>query len=221
MSQPQPKLPDLRQLQENVPETLHPILKWMGRNSKLLIVVISAIILVVAAYSVTKMIMGHQTDSARDELAAILLSNDPAEMDKLAAFAADAPRSVALRARFELAQARLIEQGYEGAAQAFGELAQSEDPDVHTLATMSQARCLLLDGKAEAALEIMDALKVAAPDAYTGPVTRLYAAAAEAAGRTDMAVAAYQELLSLGQGVDTEFLLYKLNQLSDEAQAGS
>ena len=221
MNQPDSKIPDLRGLQENVPETLHPVLNWMGRNHKLLIGIVSVIILVVAGFSIFKVVTGHQAESARNELTDILFSNDPGEMDRLAAFAEDAPEAVAVRARFELAAAKLGEKDYAGAAEAFAELARSEDKDVHVLATMSQARCLLLDDKADQALALMDDLKTSVPEAYSGSVTRLYAVAAEAAGKTDLAVSAYQELLAKGQGVDTEFLLYKLNQLSDASQSGS
>ncbi len=222
MSQPQPKIPDLRDLQDNVPETLHPILNWAGKNSKLIIGVLSVVILAVAAYSVIKVVTGHRESSARDELAEILLSGpSDTEFEQLAALAEDAPEGVALRARFELAAAQADAKEYEAAAQTFAELANTTDPDLRALATMSQARCLLLDGRPDQAMGVLGAVKDAVPEAYSGPVTRLYATAAEAAGQPDVAVAAYQELLSKGQGVDTEYLLYKLNQLSADAQTGS
>ena len=132
--------------------------------------------------------------SARDDLGRIAASLDPAaRLKALEDFAADAPSSVYLAAQLELARAAVESENWDKAAAAYAAVAE-RDPDspLAFSARFNRADVLLRQGKAAEAATELETLLSQAPDNLKPFLNEQIGEAAEAAGRKDKAIAAYQ-----------------------------
>jgi len=85
------------------------------------------------------------------------------------------------------------------------------------MAAIGHAKCLILSGKPQEALTLLEGMKAKAPEAYAIAVTRQIAVAAEAAGNTQAASAAYAELAGKAEGSGKPYFEFKANQLKPKS----
>lgn len=209
----------LEQIKKAVPDTSQRLFDFLATNLKPIAVGCGVIILVMAAYAGVDHWRKGQAAKAADALGVILIEkNEPeARVQALEAFLKDAPSSLKPTAQLELAAAAMIGKQYDKAISAWTELEGSSSPDLKAMAGIGHAKCLLLTGKAQEALTLLDGMKAKAPAAYAEAITRQIAVAAEAAGNPQAASAAYGELAGKAEGAGKPYYEFKANQLKPKS----
>lgn len=209
----------LEQIKKAVPGTSQRLFDFLAANLKPIALGCGAIIVVMAAYSGVNHWRASQAAKAADALGVILIEkNEPeARVQALEAFLKDAPSSLRPTAQLELAAAAMIGKQYDKAIVAWTELEGSSSPDLKTVAGIGHAKSLILSGKPQEALTLLEGMKAKAPQAYAEAVTRQIAVAAEAAGNTEAASAAYAELAGKAEGPSKPYYEFKANQLKPKS----
>ncbi|MDR3641895.1 MAG: tetratricopeptide repeat protein [Humidesulfovibrio sp.] len=210
----------LEQIKKVVPNTSERLFEFLTDNLKAIIVGCIAIILGVAAYEGVSRYRAHSAAKAADVLGVILIQKtEPnARVEALEGFLKDAPSSLKPTAELELAAAAMVAKQYDKATAAWTDLEGSSSTDMKTVAGIGHARSLMLQGKAQDALTLLQALKAKAPEAYKSAVTRQIAVAAEAAGNNKVASDAYTELAGKGNAsAGKAYFEFKANQLKSNS----
>ena len=206
---------DLRTLEQNVPQKLHPVLDFMVNNLRQLAWGVAGIILLVAVYGVISHVRKGGEEKAQDELGLIVVQKLGAERLKaLEAYVKTAPDALKAKANLELARIAMDEKAYDQAQAAWKTLEGLGDPNLAFTARLGQAKCLMLAGKNKEAVAALTDLSAKAPKDAKRVVTAQLAAAAEAAQDWPTAVKAYQELASgAANDQDKPYLDAKVEQL--------
>jgi predicted negative regulator of RcsB-dependent stress response len=197
-------------------DTMHPILKWILDNVKLLGLAAAVILVTVAGYSA----FAHYQESARIEdqnrLGQILAKGQGDGLIKeLQAYIATDPRS-ANKAMLELARAQMASGDYAGAAATWERLSSTKIADLRTVALMGKARTLSMDGKPDQALAMLTSLRSSAPQPFHDSLDLQISEAAESSGDLKAALAAYESLRkNAKEDADTAFYDFKINKLKD------
>lgn len=209
----------LEQIKKAVPGTSQRLFDFLAANLKPIAVGCGVIILAVAAYSGVNHWRKGQTAKAADALGVILIekTEPEARIQALEAFLKDAPSSLKPTAQLELAAAAMIGKQYDKAVSAWTELEGSSSPDLKAMASIGHAKSLILAGKPKDALTLLEGVKAKAPEAYANAITRQMAVAAEAAGDTQAASAAYAELANKAEGSGKPYFEFKANQLKPKS----
>lgn len=209
----------LEQIKKVVPDTSQRLFEFLVSNLKPIAVGCGVILLAVAAYSGVDHWRKGQAAKAADALGVILIekTQPEARVQALEAFLKDAPASLKPTVQLELAAAAMIGKQYDKAIAAWTELEGSSSPDLKTMAAIGHAKSLILSGKPQEALTLLEGMKAKAPEAYANAVTRQMAVAAEAAGNTQAASAAYAELAGKTEGSGKPYYEFKANQLKPKS----
>jgi predicted negative regulator of RcsB-dependent stress response len=210
----------LEQIKKSVPDTSQRLFDFLSANLKPIGIGCLVILLGVAAFEGVSHYRTKNAAKAADVLGVILIEKtDPkARVEALEGFLKDAPDSLKATAELELAAAAMIGQQYDKADKAWTDLEGSSSPDMKAIAGIGHAKCLMLEGKAQDALTLLTALKEKAPEAYKSAVTRQIAVAAEAAGNTQVASAAYAELVGKTDDNPAKpYFEFKANQLKPKS----
>jgi tetratricopeptide (TPR) repeat protein len=213
-AQPEPGLPVAVEHDE-----LHPVLQFLTGNLKVIALVVGGLLLVVALASGYQAWRKSRLADAREELGKLVAASGENRLANLQAFADQAPSAMRTAVLFELASAAVEEDNQAMALEAFRKLRDTVGGELRATAELGMANALLATGKPDEALQ---GLKAASgiPEAYKAPLARARAQAAEAAGRWDEAIAAYEELRELEPG-NAEFMAAKATELrARQAQAG-
>jgi predicted negative regulator of RcsB-dependent stress response len=209
----------LEQIKKAVPDTSQRLFDFLVQNMKPIAIGCGIIILAAGAYSGFKYWRAAQLAKAADAMGVVLIERaDPAaRVTGLEEFLKDAPSGLKATGQLELATAAMLAKQYDKAASAWAELEGSPSPDLRVVAGIGHAKCLLLTGKAQEAQALLEGLKAKAPAAYAEAITRQIAVAAEAAGNTPAAAAAYEELAGKAEGSGKPFFVFKANQLKQKS----
>lgn len=203
----------LEEIESHVPEQLHPILEAAFRNMKQIVIGVGAVVLVAAAYAGITTYNARAVDSATAELGRILIETSGEEkLAQLEGLLKDAPSAAKSAILVELADSCMTAGQYDKAAGYWDELAGNADGNLQIVARMGKAKALTMGGKAAEAVTILKDMAGTASDAYTVTVNRQLAVAAEQAGDTASALAAYRVLSEKGT-TDKPFIDYKIAQL--------
>jgi Uncharacterized protein conserved in bacteria len=210
----------LEQIKSYVPSTSQRLFDFLSANMKSIAVGCLVIVLAVAAYEGVNHFRAKAAAKAADALGVILIekTEPKARVEALEGFLKDAPSSLKPTAQLELAAAAMIGQQYDKAEKAWTDLEASSSPDMQVIAGIGHAKCLVLEGKAKDALPLLTALKNKAAESYKSAITRQLAVAAEAAGDTAAASAAYTELAGKDDGNPAKpYFEFKANQLKPKS----
>lgn len=203
----------LEEIESHVPEQLHPILEAAFRNMKQIVIGVVAIIVVAAAYAGITTYNARAVDAATAKLGKILIETSGDEkLAQLEGLLKDAPSSAKPAVLVELADSCMTAGQFDKAAGYWGELAGDADGNLQLVARMGKAKALTMGGKAAEAVTILKDMTGTAPEAYTVTVNRQLAVAAEQAGDTASALAAYRVLSEKGT-TDKPYVDYKIAQL--------
>nr|WP_321514620.1 transcriptional regulator [uncultured Pseudodesulfovibrio sp.] len=206
----------LSEIESRAPQSMHPILEAAFKYQKQLIIAVSIIIGLAAIYAGYNAYAAKAKVSAQNELGAILVeapSKD--QITKLEALLETVPASVKSAVILEIAQASMTHGDYAKAVTHWDMLVSETTGDMQFAARMGKAKALLLEGKGADALTEMKELVGIASDAYTVPVYRQLALAAETAGDTAEALTAYKKLIEKDVA-DKQFIDYKISQLESK-----
>lgn len=206
---------DLRALEQNVPQKLHPVLDFLVNNLRQIAWGVAGIVLLVAVYGVISHVRKGSEEKAQDELGLIVVQKLGAErMKALEAYVKTAPDALKAKANLELARIAMDEKAYDQAQAAWKALEGMGDPNLVFTAKLGQAKCLMLAGKNKEAVAALIDLSAKAPKDAKRVVTAQLASAAEAAQDWPTAVKAYQELASgAANDQDKPYLDAKVEQL--------
>ncbi|MEF2145273.1 MAG: tetratricopeptide repeat protein [Desulfovibrionaceae bacterium] len=202
-------------IDQEVSREASPLYAFIDKHKTILLGVIVGILAAATVYGGVKWWNQHSHNSARTELGGILTeTSGDQRVEALRIFADKAPASVKDGALFELAGALMQLGRFDESIAVWDELLSGlSTVQLKTVAGLGKARCLLLGDKPTEALAVIREIKGSAPAEFVTPVNRLLAVAAEQAGEKDVALTAYQELLSGGQIADAEFIQYKIGRL--------
>jgi hypothetical protein len=209
----------LEQIKKSVPDTSQRLFDFLTANMKPIAVGCAALLLAVAAFAGVRHWRTVSAAKAADQLGVILIAKQTPDerMKALEGFLKDAPKSLRPTAQMELAAAAMAAKQYDKAAGAWSELEGSGSADMQVIAGIGHAKCLLLVGKPQEALTLLNALKAKAAADYAMPITRQIAVAAEQAGDTKTAQAAYSELAEKSVGAGKPYFEFKANRLSNKS----
>jgi hypothetical protein len=205
----------LEQIKKVVPDTSQRLFHFLVENMKPIAVGCGAIVLAAAVYAGVDAWQTRSAAKAADKLGVILIEKlDPkARVQALDDFLKDSPSRLRPTVLLELAGSAMLDKQYDKANTAWAELEGSPSLDMKIIATIGHAKSLLMAGKAQEALTLLEAIKAKAPESYEMTLTRQIAVAAEQAGNVQTAQTAYATLAEKDAGPSKAYFEYKANQL--------
>lgn len=203
----------LRTLEQEMDTDMHPLLKKILENIKLIGLSVGVIVIGVAVYSWLSVHQADQKDRAVSQLGKIIVIDSPVErISQLNSLLATAPENSRPAMRLELVKSYLELKDYEQAGHVWETLNVAALADLQPVARLGVAKSLLFAGKyVEAATELR-ALKAVASDEFLSIVANTLAFAEEHAGNTQAALAEY-EAIKVKESANTAFIDYKINKL--------
>ncbi|WP_421901536.1 tetratricopeptide repeat protein [Maridesulfovibrio sp.] len=202
----------LNQVHESTPDTLHPILDYIIKNGKMIAAGVAAIILIAGGISGFKYMNQQKLIKAQSEMGTILIKYSGAKQaDALAAFEKDAPASMKPAVQLALAKAWMDAGHYADAKTVWAAIAKTS-PKLSAVSGLGQAKCLMLEDKAGEAVTVLQKLKESVDAVYAASINRLLGEAAEKAGNIQVAIQAYQGLMT-SSPQEASFFEFKIKEL--------
>ena len=208
--------------QPEVGDEMHPLLRKLLENIKLIAIVFGALVLIFGGYALYGYVQEQRLESASEMLGEILVSTEGQErIEALRGFIDQAPEALKTGAMLELAAALQNTGDYQAALDVWTRLEGGSDALLAPVIVLGKAYALVQTGKQEEALTLLTDYKDQAPESYQNAVKQRIAEVAEEAGNIEQALAAYRELAGneqLGPSI-RDYLQYKIAEL--EAQQKS
>jgi predicted negative regulator of RcsB-dependent stress response len=194
-----------------------PIFEWLVGNLKPIAVGVGLAIVAVAVWSIYDAYRDKQVASARNELGKLVVVRDEnLRIQGLEAYVSQAPAELKQNVLAELAKSCMDAKLYAKAADNWAKLAAAGDANIRIVATFGQATSLAAMGKGDEALALLDKLAPTLPESYKTVLAQQKALSAEAAGKWQVAIDAY-EGLKTSAGQNKEFYDYKIGELKTRA----
>lgn len=217
--QAEPGAPMAEALLENVPEQLHPGLKWLLDNLRTVGIACGVILAVAAGVAVVQHMRASSLEDSQAQLGHILLTPDAAaRAAALEKLEADAPASLLPAVRIGLAESLTAAGDFAKAEKVLDKLAKDAPATLAVPVALARAAAQSRRGDHAAALATILAAKQTAPQPYAMPLARQAAAEAMLAGDAAAERAALAELKSLDPEHSATFVDYLLHRL-DQAPA--
>ena len=205
----------LSTLEQQMDSDVHPVLKKIIDNLKPIALAVGGIVAAVAVYSGVNSYQQSQHEKGVSELGVIMTTDDLAQRaEKLEAFVQSGPKGLRTAAQLELARIHMDQNKFAEAAQAWRSVGQNADTRI--IASMGEAKALILGGEPAKAVEILSALKKDAGEEFVAAISSNLAFAAEQAGQIDLAISEYEALKSKESG-NEDFLDYKIGSLKSKS----
>jgi tetratricopeptide (TPR) repeat protein len=217
MAATNPDQPDvLNDIESRTPESLHPILEAAFTYRKQLITAVCVILAATVAYAGYKAYSAKAEAGAQAALGEIMVSSTGADrLAKLDAMLGDVTDSVRPAVTLEAAQTAMNLGDYAKAQGYWEDLVGMTEGEMQFVARLGRAKAMTMAGHGAEALKEMKELAGLASAAYTIPVYRQLALAAEAAGDREEALAAYKKLDGEDIG-DKPYVEFKISQLESK-----
>ena len=202
------------EMDQHVPDELHPLLQYFVDNLKKIVAGISAIILVVAVYAGVQAYNNHNLEKNVEKLGAILLNEKGAQkIEALKALAKDCPSAMREGVRLQLATALMLNKQYLEAESIYKELEGVDDKNMSTIVSLSLVRTYMDQNQSDKALDELKKLKASAPESYRPVVSMQLANAAEQAQDWPTALESYKSLAEKAQPGVADYYKYKIKQI--------
>ncbi|WP_291327316.1 tetratricopeptide repeat protein [Desulfovibrio sp. UCD-KL4C] len=186
----------LDQVQASVPDSIHPFLDYLLEHGKMIIAGVAAIIVIAAGVAGYQHMQHRSQLKAQSELGTILIKySGTKKAQELADFLKTAPAEMKPAVELALAKAWMDASKFTQAGSVWAEIAKSDEA-MAPVASIGQAKCLVLSDKPEEAVKVLQALKNKVGENFANTIDRLLASAAEKAGNNQLAIQAYQGLLN-------------------------
>lgn len=203
----------LKTIEQEMDTDVHPILKKILDNIKVIGLAVFAIVAAVAIYSGIDVYQEKERAKAVSELGALSAVTDPAErIQKLESFITSAPADIRHGAQLELASLYMEQNEFEKAAAVWKNMDSKNQFGV--VAGLAEARALMLQGDYAKAVDVLVKIQKDAGSAMQPIVSGALAFAAEKSGQNDLAIAQYKTLKAANPGEGSTFLDYKIAQLT-------
>ncbi|WP_319759386.1 tetratricopeptide repeat protein [Maridesulfovibrio sp.] len=202
----------LNQVHESTPDTLHPLLDYIIKNGKIIAAGVAAIILIAGGISGYKYMNQQKMIKAQSEMGVIQIKySGEKEATELVAFAKEAPEVMKPAVQLAIAKAWMDAGNYANAKSAWAVVGKTT-PEMAPIAGLGEAKCLMLENKPGEAVTLLQALVNSASAPYTPSINRLIAEAAEQDGNLQVAITAYQALLTSAPQ-EASFFEFKIKEL--------
>lgn len=183
-------------VQDAVPDSIHPFLDYLLKNGKMIAGIIGAIIVLAAGYSYMQYSKQSAMQQAEAKMGAIMIQYSGTEQaQRLEAFQPEAPEEMQSAIELALAKAYMDASEFEKAANAWKKIADKGGA-ISSVATLGQAKSLILGDKPTEAVSLLQKLKAKVGENYKATINRLLASAAVMSGKYQLAIQAYQALMS-------------------------
>lgn len=203
----------LKTIEQEMDSDIHPILKMILDNIKIIGLTVGGVVAAVAVYSGVTAYQESRHEKAVSEMGQILILQDKsAKVERLQSFAQQAPEDLRPAIQLELARIFMDQGEYEKAATAWHVVGEQEG--MRVLAGLGEAKALIFKGDFAGAVTILSTIKKDAGQDFLPAVSANLAFAAEKAGQTDLAIAEYESLRSQDSGNEA-FLDYKIGRLKN------
>lgn len=203
----------LEEIESRVPEQMHPFLEAAFEKRKQLLIGVTVIVALAALYAGINVYDKRAMNTATAKLGTVLIESSGEEkISRLEGLLNSAPSSARGAVLLELAEASMTNDKYDTAAEYWDKLISISNDNLRSVARMGKAKALTMAGKPAEAVTILKDLAGAASARFAVPANRQLAVAAEQAGDTATALAAYKILAEKGTG-DKPFIEYKIAQL--------
>lgn len=219
---PQSPVDGEQQAPENEVQSLldHPLAKKAMEYQKPLLAGVAAVLVIIAAVSGYNAWQESAAADARNQLArTVEKAITSQDLTLLESYMETAPDSVRMYGYMELARLSVLMDDKDVAEDAWRKAetaAKDQAPELVAVARLGLAKAMLDNGKAAEAHALL-ANASGMGEAYAAPALRIRARAAEMAGMKAEALAAYEEMSSLG-GDDANFGTAKVAELSGNPQ---
>ncbi|WP_027180491.1 tetratricopeptide repeat protein [Maridesulfovibrio bastinii] len=186
----------LGQFQDSVPDSIHPFLNFLLENAKLILGIVAAIIIIAAGYAIMQHSQQKALDQAASQLGAIMIQYHGADQIKqLEKFQTEAPSEMKNSVDLALARAYMDASQFDKAAAAWKDIAAKKDT-FSSIAVIGQAKSLILGDKPDEAISLLQGLQSKTGETYKATINRLLASAAVMSGNNELAIQAYQALMT-------------------------
>ena len=198
----------LQELQSEVTHEAAPLLQFLLKHAVTIMVLLGLFALALGGMGAYTWHAGKSAAEAQDALARIMITTQgAARVDALEKFVEQAPDGLRVAALMELADAAMREKAYAKAAATYEKAAAADaEGAVGLLASFNHGQALLADGKAEAALSVLNALLPRLEENAARQVLPVQAAAALAAKKPELALKSFETLAAKAQGAEKEYL---------------
>ena len=223
-SDPTPSPTLLTDLRSEVGAESAPLLQFILRHAGRIAVGVGLFVLVVVGAGIWNWRNEVAREEAQTELARLSLSLKGEERTKaLGELAARAPEGIRFAVLTAQAQSAAESQDWTQAARLYGEAARLDsEGSLGQAALFAQCGALMNAGTPESASEalaVLQALTGRVSAARQDALLRMQAEAALAAGRTDVAVAAFDRLAQSEDKDDQAYYRFRADQLRDQGSA--
>lgn len=202
----------LKTIEQEMDTDVHPILKKILDNIKVIGLAVFAVVAAVAVYSGINIYQEKERAQAVSELGSLSAITDPTErMQKLESFITSAPADIRHGAQLELASLYMEQNEFEKAAAVWKSMGSENRFGV--VAGLAEARALMFQGKYTEAVNVLTKIQKDAGSAMQPIVSGALAFAAEKSGQNDLAIAQYKTLKAVNPGEGAAFLDYKIERL--------
>jgi len=210
----------IHQIEEEATEDIHPLLKKIYENIKIIAFVIGGIILVAACYSGYQFYHQHRMQTAQNRLANIYAQDSKQKKIKgLKEFLVQAPEEMRQGILFELARDFMQENKFDQAMSYWEQLrSKTKDINIKTVAALGQAKSLRLQGNLQKALQVLETIAQKAPNPYHRNIYMEIATTAELSKDWPRALSAYKEIQSNQKLTNQKdnYIEYKISQLKQK-----
>lgn len=211
---PEQKPEFIQEIESEADQDMHPVLKYIIENIIIIGIGVGLIVLSVASYSGFKYYQTNKAQKLQTKLESIIAQgNATAQVAQLEQFIASGAGNLKTQAMLSLAGQQMNLKDYEKAAQTWSELITSKNREVTIIASIGQAKSLILAGKPAQAIPVLEKIRETAGDTYKMSIMSDIALAAESAQNWEKALEVYQEIKDSEMGVDPSFVEYKLSEL--------
>ncbi len=213
---------DLQALEKEVPAELHPLLEFFANNFKQICIALAVLVLGAPVFFAIEHFQVKARTETANQLGEILVASQGQDkLDKLEAFLKGAPAELKASALISLTREAMELKAYDRAIQAFEQARDLGDPTLALAAGLGQAQALMLSGKADQALALLEKCVASSDEGYSLALQQSLASAAEAAGALDKALAAYQALLEQSKDQQRQWLESKIATLQSKLESGA
>lgn len=197
MAEEQFKTPTLLdKMSAEVTPATSPLLNFLSRNAKLIVVLSVAGLMAAGGYGVYSWQQRQTAENARDALARVLvIEDDAARLAGLKDFLPTAPAGLVTSANLAIASAALRTHNYADAVQAWDALSKDPKDLLYVTAMIGKAEALALQGKHADALAVLESIVLPQGSEAVNMVNALIVTAAEQTGDLKKALAVCEKLI--------------------------
>lgn len=183
-------------IQSEVSREASPLLELLIRHSKLIFLVLIALIAAIVAAGIMEYRSSSSQRDAEEALGKIIIMpEDPSKLAALQEYADKADAKMKNAALFALMYSAGQQGDREKAVATWDAIAKNNEGAIKIIATIAEANNLAASGKQAEAIAVLESLQAQAGPAAVSTINAMIADLAESAGDWDKAIAACESII--------------------------